>query len=220
MDKNREYIEEYADHFGWYLYTIRTKENYEELVKKYGFPGPSKHVWFYQYLKERQIGDLATLVGTDQELHCWTGVHKAESVQRMKRVEDEQEDQSGRWTWHAPCAEWSQSDFDEYFESHDIPENELWTELGRSGDCFCGAYGNRMELLDVDAIGGDVAEWIREIEDSIDMDTVDFDDPRRAKWAWHDDDPTAWAIEDSSQMMLCANCGPAHDSDEREVFKQ
>jgi 3'-phosphoadenosine 5'-phosphosulfate sulfotransferase (PAPS reductase)/FAD synthetase len=215
LQENEEYLNDFADEFGWHLIKWRTPENYEELVEKYGFPGPSKHVWFYQYLKERQLSKLAGWT----DAHFWTGVHKAESDNRMAVVTEEQADQSGRWTWHAPCADWKPSDFDQYREKHDIPENPLWTKIGRSGDCYCGAYANRMELLDLDAIDSERAEWLREIETGVDAERCGFDDPRRSEWAWHDDDKSAWAMEDvqnDEQMMLCDHCTPDYPTGESQ----
>jgi len=213
LKRNERYVERFADKFGWHLIKWRTPENYEELVKKYGFPGPSKHAWFYQYLKERQIGKLATI---GDEVHYWTGVHKAESDNRMANVEEMAEDQSGRWYWHAPCANWTATDFRRYFDRFNLPVNPLWHTLGRSGDCYCGAYGNRMELIDLDALGCERSDWIRDIESDLDTETAGFDDPERSKWGWHDDQPSAWAIEDDAQMTLCSHCGTSYPQPSEE----
>jgi len=113
----------------------------------------------------------------------------------MAVVTEEQEDQSGRWTWHAPCAEWKPADFECYREEHDLPENPLWEKIGRSGDCYCGAYANRLELLDLEAIESDRADWLRDIESDLDAGQCAFDESR-SEWAWHDDDKSAWAMED------------------------
>lgn len=196
-EQNREYVERVADEYGWHLWTLRTPKNYRELVERYGFPGPSKHNWFYRYLKERQLGKLATVA---DDLHLWTGVRSKESANRMATVEPVQE--AGRWTWHAPIHDWSKADCREYVDAHSVPENPLWALLGRSGDCWCGAYANRMELIDGEACGcNGVVGDIRGIEEE--LDRADG----RDEWAWHDDDPSAWAMEDDAQMTLCSNCG-------------
>lgn len=198
--RNREYIERFADEYNWHLITWRTPENYDELVRKYGFPGPSKHMWFYRYLKERQVRKFAGFV---DELHCWTGVFRAESSNRMQRVVERDDDGSGQWVWHAPLADWESEDFRRYLDRFNLPRNPLWRTIGRSGDCYCGAYANRMELIDAEACGcGDVVDNIRGIESDIDRD-----DPRD-EWAWHDDEPSAWAIENPDQMSLCGYCEP------------
>lgn len=213
--ENQDFVREFCREYGWHLIQWQTPESYEELVKRYGFPGPSKHEWFYRYLKERQISKFATL---GDELHFWTGVHRAESEKRMQRVVEREDDQSGRWVWHAPLADWQPEDFDRYREEFDLPKNDLWGTLGRSGDCWCGAYANRMELIDAEAAGlDDVVENIRGIEDTLSKVERGFDDERRSEWAWHDDDPSAWAMDDvadGKQMMLCSDCGPGYPKDE------
>lgn len=208
LQANVEYIERFADRYNWHLIKWRTPENYDELVKRYGMPGPSKHEWFYRYLKERQLSKLVGIAGN--EVHFWTGVHKLESSNRMQRVVERDEDQSERWIWHAPCANWQPEDFKHYLERFDIPRNPLWRTLGRSGDCYCGAYGNRMELIDLDAINSPRSDWIRDLESELDVDEHGFDDSRRETWAWHDNDKSAWAMEDDQQLTLCSHCGPEY----------
>lgn len=41
--RNQDYVREFCRKYGWHLIQWQTPEDYEELVKKYGFPGPSKH---------------------------------------------------------------------------------------------------------------------------------------------------------------------------------
>lgn len=198
LRQNREYVRRFCDRYGWHLVEWRTPENYADIVERYGFPSPSKHAWFYRYLKERQLSKFATL---GDELHFWTGVHRAESDNRMAVVEEVAEDQSGRWYWHAPMTHWRPKQFRRYLERFNLPRNPLWRVLGRSGDCYCGAYANRMELLDLDAVGAERAAWIRAVESELDRDD------RRDEWAWHDDDKSAWAADDPQQMVLCSSCG-------------
>jgi len=207
--RNREYVRRFCDRYGWHLVEWRTPENYEELVRQYGFPGPSTHAWFYRYLKERQLSKFATL---GDELHFWTGVHKAESQNRMNNVEDQAEDGSGRWYWHAPCADWQPREFRTYLERFNLPRNPLWRTLGRSGDCYCGAYANRMELIDLEALGEDRADELRRLEETITADACGFDEQRREEWAWHDDRKhVADAMDDDDQMLLCSDCGVSND---------
>lgn len=192
-DANREYVESVCDEYGWQLWTLRTHYNYDELVDRYGFPGPSKHSWFYRYLKERQLEKLARI----PDLHLWTGVRKQESRNRMATVEPVKE--ADAWTWHAPLHDWSDMQVWEYIEEQELPESPLWASLGRSADCWCGAYANRNELIDGEAAGcEDVVNVIR------DMEPLDRED--RQYWAWHDDDKAAWAREDDEQSYLCGHC--------------
>jgi len=209
LDANREYIETYADELGVQLWTLRTHENYEEKVQENGFPGPAQHLTQYTALKERQIGRLATMSsgrGNSSDLHLWTGVRSDESERRMENVEPESE--GPRWVWHAPIHDWTKDDCREYLDEHDLPRNPLWDTLGRSGDCFCGCFGSPEEKLDLRAAGCESqAEWIEELEESVDLDAKQ----ERETWAWgaFDDDERARerAENDDAQMLLCSTCG-------------
>ena len=214
--ENREYVEQLADELGMQLWTLRTNESYEEKVREHGFPGPSRHAMMYSSLKERQLDKLATVCngfGTKANLHLYTGVRSAESERRMGNVEPVQE--AERWTWHAPIHDWSKDDCREYIEEHDLPRNELWDTLGRSGDCFCGCFGSPEEKLDLRAAGCRYqAEWIETLEESVDVDD------ETSRWAWgalSDAEQRAVRAENTDgQMFLCSRCD---DSISQEVSR-
>lgn len=206
LRENREYIEELADALGVQLWTLRTHEEYGEHVKENGFPGPSRHGFYYNLLKERQIGKLATVTG-DQDLVLWTGVRSAESERRLRNVE--RIDEGERWLWVSPIHDWTKEDCREYLEEHDLPRNDLWNTLGRSGDCFCGCFGSPEEKLDLEAAGcGYHAEWLNELEG--DVETGD----ETEVWAWgalsETERRATRADRTSGQMTLCSTCEPAY----------
>lgn len=204
LDANREYVEDLADALDVQLWTLRTHESYPEKVRENGYPGPSRHGIMYTSLKERQLGKLATVTG-GKELVLWTGVRSLESDRRMANVEGVQD--ARRWTWAAPIHDWSKQDCRNYLDAHDLPENDLWNTLGRSGDCFCGCFGNREELLDLEAEGhAEHANWLRNLETEPDDET--------ALWAWGSLSENERRAErvDEDQMSLCSSCGPAYPS--------
>jgi 3'-phosphoadenosine 5'-phosphosulfate sulfotransferase (PAPS reductase)/FAD synthetase len=203
-NKNRKYVEDIADHMGLQLWTLRTHENYNDMVNEHGFPGPSQHGIFYISLKERQISKLATAVNGD--LHLWTGVRKRESERRMGNVQEVQEVE--RWTWHAPIHDWSKHSCVTYIDEHDLPKNELWETLGRSADCWCGCYGNPEELIDAEACGlDDVVSQLRNLESE-----VNYDDEKDI-WAHGGLSHVEKRAEriDQENMSLCAHCGDLNE---------
>lgn len=209
LQSNREYCEAWSDSVGVQLWTLRTQESYEERVKESAFPGPSQHQLYYTALKERQIERLATFAsgrGTKSDLHLWTGVRSAESQRRMEYVEPEKE--GDRWTWHAPIHNWTKADCRAYLDAHDIPRNDLWDTLGRSGDCWCGCFGSPEEKLDLRAAGETQhAKWLDELECQVQAD----EKHERETWGWGgldaDEQARARAINDDAQMLLCSDCG-------------
>lgn len=204
LRENREYIENLADRLGLQLWTLRTHERYAEKVKENGFPGPSRHGIYYNFLKERQIGKLATVTG-GKELVLWTGVRSDESQRRMRNVEGVQP--ADRWTWVAAIHDWTKQDCRKYLAENDLPRNPLWDTLGRSGDCFCGCFGSPEEKLDLRAVGADYhADWIESLE--ADVNTGD----ETEVWAWgalsEKERRATRAEKDAAQMMLCSTCEP------------
>lgn len=201
LPANEEYVRQLARQIGVQPWILGTHEDYEDIVKEHGFPGPSRHSIIYRRLKERQIQKLAGLV---DDLHCWTGVRSLESERRMRVVQPNQAHAGGRWYWHAPIHDWTIQDCRRYIESFNLPRNPLWDTLGRSGDCFCGCFGTREELLDLRAAGCEKqALWIESLEDS--LETGD----ETGKWAWGSLSHIERRAErvDESQMTLCSSCG-------------
>jgi len=208
-EANRRFVERVADEFGAMLLTLRTPEDYADLVDEHGFPGPSQHQKMYTALKERQIGRLATKVngrGNPSDLHLWTGVRMRESRNRMGSVERVQE--RDRWTWVAPIYDWTEQEVRRYHERMQLPKNHLWRTLGRSGDCFCGAFGSPEELIDAEAAGCDrLVDDLRNLESEADRDD------EKGCWGWGGMTPAEQRAEraenDEEQMMLCSTCSPA-----------
>lgn len=161
----------------------------------------------YRTLKERQLQRLATLSGgrgNTSDLHLWTGVRSDESERRFRNVEPEQENDNGRWTWHAPIHDWTKGECRDYIEALNLPENPLWSTLGRSGDCFCGCFASREELIDLEAADcGYLANRLRDLESEIDVDD------ETAKWAWSSLTQAEQRAEraDGRDMTLCSACG-------------
>lgn len=211
LEENREYLETLADEIGLQLWTLRTNESYEEKVLEHGFPGPGRHSIMYRSLKERQLDKLSTICngnGTSANLHLWTGVRSSESERRMAHVDPVKE--ARRWTWHAPIHDWTKQQCRDYINEHGLPENPIWESINRSGDCFCGAFGNPCEKIDLRARGYEShADWINDLEGAVEK-ALDVPD-ERVIWGWgalSGVEQRAVAAElDPAQMPLCSGCG-------------
>lgn len=199
LREQHEYVEELCDEFGWQLWTLRTHEDYEALVREHGFPGPRQHGKMYNRLKRRQLERLASRC---DDVHFFTGIRGEESSNRMKNMDRIEEEPQGRWTWRAPLYDWTSDEVWEYVDEHDIPENPEWRAGGRASDCFCGAYASREELIDLAADHPEKAEWIRNLESSIDRD----DDRDVWGWAKSSPDEIDAARTDDEPLGLCSGC--------------
>jgi hypothetical protein len=84
-----EYVRETCKKHGWPL-IVKTPPAlcYEEMVLKYGFPGPGAHRYPYVWLKDRAIAELVRESKTkrlDRVALC-TGVRNSDSARRMGYV--------------------------------------------------------------------------------------------------------------------------------------
>jgi len=199
LDENRQYVEDLCDKFGWQLWTLRTHEDYEELVKQYGFPGPSKHTMFYAALKERQLSKLGSIA---EDPHFYTGIRASESQRRMGNAQRTQEKHGA--VWHSELIDWSLQQVKRYIKKHDIPENPLW-DKGHFKDCGCGAFGSPEELLELQADYPEMYERLSDLEDDVDRND------EYCKWGWGQLSEKQLrkirAENDDGQMTLCSVCG-------------
>lgn len=205
LDAQRIYVEQLCDHYGWMLWTLRTYENYDDIVQEEGHPGPAGHSRIQNELKGRQRDKLSTVSG---DCHFITGIRREESSARAN-VPRARYDEGTRAYYYNPLLEWTEEDLEDYIEEYDIPRNPLWDERHFT-DCGCGAMGGPEELIELEANGfEEFAQRIREIEESVEkMD-------RTGTWGWGGLDRKGRRAEDAknddSQLSLCAPSCAAYD---------
>lgn len=167
LAENAEYVVETCREFDWPLRVEPSPMSLAEMAMKYGFPGSAYHNVAYSYLKERQLFAIAKEY--DGKPRFKTGVLKDESDRRAKTIADEEVQEHRSWYWHAPIREWLESFVDDYREAFDLPKNPVAAKIHRSGDCYCGAYAHRDELLvDLFAKGYDRhGNWLLAVEAAV-----------------------------------------------------
>lgn len=173
---------------------------YEEIVKKYGFPGPSQHLIMYSKLKERQVRRLVRehKVGK-KRIMLVTGVRRTESSRRNRNVQEIQ--RQGSQLWVSPVANWSDEDMAVYGAHHNLPKNPVAENLGMSGECLCGAYAKPGELEMIKKYYPETANYIESIERN-----------SGCPWGW-ESKPTAAqsrlmkeVASSRENMPLCTSC--------------
>ena len=139
-------------------------QNYDDIVKRHGFPGPAQHRAFYIRLKERQIERLIRehKAKRGDKIALITGVRKTESNRRMGNVQAIQAE-SGR-IWVAPITDWRDADMRAYRAHHNLPESPVSRKLGMSGECLCGAYAKPGELDRIAQHYPDIAKRLRDLQ--------------------------------------------------------
>ena len=195
------WIREWCNDNDWPFRVIETPDSFENWVATNGYPGPDIHRIAYIKLKDHAIDKLRKEV--DGELHCWTGIRRAESHKRMK-VAEKDERGDGRWYWRKPLVHFSDDRLDDYLERFELEPAKVVQKIGRSADCWCGCFGDRTELIDLEAAGFEEhAKWLESLDTPADC-------PReQQKWAGYNWEKHDYAADDDRQMTLCSSCDRA-----------
>lgn len=164
IEKTSQYVRDFTARLGLPLIEKHPPKTYDELVMKYGFPGPAAHRYMYSWLKERPLREVrneAKKKRSDRVMFI-TGVRLDESRRRMGNIEPVQRD--GATVWVAPILQFSSSDIWDYREYHEIPDNEVVALLHMSGECLCGAFAKPNELAEISRWFPEVGQRIRALE--------------------------------------------------------
>lgn len=165
----RKFINEICDDHGWNLHIFESPETYGKFVRDRGFPGPGRHAWVYNRIKERCVRQIMGLF-PKKNVALITGCRKQESERRMGTVEPlkigEPSPSTGkvankRRYWTAPCHDFSSGDQSAFMDRHDLPRNPIkMSPIGMSGECFCGAFARPNEIEMIRKYAPDVAQEI------------------------------------------------------------
>jgi len=137
---------------------------FEDLVMKYGFPGPGMHYLFYRMLKERAIRVLVRESKQKRldEISLISGVHQQESVRRMGFVAPRVK--VGSQIWLAPLFNYNALDFADYKRKYSLPTSPVKAKLGFSGECLCGAFAQPNEIAKLEKFFPATAAKIHDLE--------------------------------------------------------
>jgi 3'-phosphoadenosine 5'-phosphosulfate sulfotransferase (PAPS reductase)/FAD synthetase len=194
------FVEKTCAERGWSLEVFETPASYDDLVLKFGFPGPSKHKWFMDYLKGRcirqfkkahpdgilasgvRVGESARRAIHTSPISFWEGVPILAPIYHL-----------------ATDAVWS------YFHSRGFERAPGYSTLQISGDCLCGAFAKEEEKAAVEfhypKMGEHFAALGRAIKDKF---------PKRSEWGW------GWrqkVKKPKNVSAICVECGDADPVD-------
>lgn len=153
IEQTREYVRDTASDKKWKLVEIRAKEDcgqdYDELCRKHGFPGPDGHQMMYSRLKERGVRKLVREAKEGKsrraKVMIASGIRHDESIIRMGYAGREVNTVGGQ-LWVNPLYWWNKKDRDIYNANSGMPANPVAKALGMSGECGCGAFAQPGEL--------------------------------------------------------------------------
>src|SRR5688572_1754442 len=148
----------------WCLKEYSPPLSYDDIVLKYGFPGPAGHTLMYNRLKERCLRQLVREHKRHRGDHVLlvSGVRQQESRRRMGHIVPIQKE--GARVWVAPLVHWSAADKEAYLTANALPRNEVVAKLCMSGECLCGAFAREGEITELELWYPEVAARIRRLE--------------------------------------------------------
>jgi 3'-phosphoadenosine 5'-phosphosulfate sulfotransferase (PAPS reductase)/FAD synthetase len=210
IPENQRFVEHTCDLFDWPLEIITPNKTLVEFAKEHGFPKAPAHSWIYRYLKEHPLSRFVTKLEPEKP-HFYTGVRKQESDRRMENVTaEQQEGVMERFWWEAPIAEWSNEDVADYIVEKGLPRNPVVETIGRSGECFCGAYADRFsELLTLKEHYPDHYEWVMQVEQEVQCEIGDEEDYCYWGSSGMSSDELQELMESQDNdvgMTMCADC--------------
>lgn len=122
----REHFYRVCDQFQWpFRVKVPPELSYEEMVLRFGFPGPGAHTYPYVWLKQRAIKELVRETKKDwaDRVMLVTGVRESESARRMGFVEPIHRD--GATVWVAPIYSFDVKQRDAYMQKHGLPRSPV-----------------------------------------------------------------------------------------------
>lgn len=149
----RQFVIDTCAERGWPLKEYKAVENtkadgtpdpmiYEDIVMRYGFPGPKQHRIMYIKLKERQLNRLCR--EHPGKVLLISGAREQETVRRMGTTTRYKEE--GKRAWCAPIHDWSKSECSELLDLIEAKRNQVVLDFGMSGECLCGSFAHPGEL--------------------------------------------------------------------------
>lgn len=172
VEETRQFVRDTCLRQGWPLREMHPPVSYEELVLRWGFPGPAGHTLVYNRLKERCLRRLvrearANHAGGRREwVLLVTGIRRQESARRnMGYVVPVQAEKGRGRLWTAPLVDWDQDDKCRYMDAVRLPVNQVVKILCMSGECCCGAFARPGEIRELETFYPETARQIHALEE-------------------------------------------------------
>lgn len=202
----REHAKAVCREHGWNLRVYESPATYEQFVRDRGFPGPGRHQWVYNRIKERCVRQMMR-EHPRKKVALITGCREQESVRRMGHVEAIKIGETSKTTgkvrekrrvWTAPCFDWSSEEQADYMDEYGLTPNPVKPVLGMSGECFCGAFAAPGERERIDRYCPDVG---REIDR---LTVIARECGKHDKWGTRPPDEKGLILARSGP--LCSSC--------------
>lgn len=167
LKETKDFVRSYCKEQAWKLIELDRMgkcKTYEEFVMKYGFPSNAWHNVAMRELKWKPLY-YWVMQHKDEGVVLCSGVRSKESKRRMANTEPYARDKSCKhMRWCAPIYDWSDAEVWEYIHENKLKRSPVYSTLGLSGDCLCGAFSSHGEAELISMFHPEMAERIRKLE--------------------------------------------------------
>lgn len=184
LDETYEYVVDTCNKFNIPIKTYSPDEQntYENLIKVYGFPGPSQHFLMYQRLKERSLRKAVkeNNIPKKERIVFLSGKRRDESVRRMLSPEFER---NRSVVWISPIVNWTKADINLFRKLNpDIPRSFVSDMIHMSGECLCGAFAKVGEREQLKLFFPEFDQRLSALENMVNEESEC--PPERRVWGW------------------------------------
>lgn len=186
-------------------------QDYEDFVSRYGFPGPSNHRVMYTRLKEYPLQQANREIKQIYQRPAYTtGIRVAESARRALNYQSNLSqggfDKHKSKVWINPIIRWSDEKKQNFLKASRLPINPVYQYLCKSGECLCGAFAKKNDLLVLEVHFPEVYARIKKLHDEI---------KEQFPWRWDEEPPRSFIkqakLERGGQMKIdfsptCYSC--------------
>lgn len=224
VPKTREFVREWCEERDLELVVVGNHnarfehERYEHLIKIHGFPGsaPEAHSQMFRNLKEKPISRFqSNIEDSDEQLAFISGVRRAESRNRYQELGDEAIQKVHGQIWASPLVDFTEMDLHDYRNERDnLEQSIVAATICISGECLCGAYGNRAKTLtELRQYFPEVANHIYNLEYTV-LEQVARGEIRRDRclWAHGSTDDNGHYERDEETIQAGITCSDCEDS--------
>jgi 3'-phosphoadenosine 5'-phosphosulfate sulfotransferase (PAPS reductase)/FAD synthetase len=152
--------------FGWNLSTVHPKEGeeFEDFVRKFGFPKQGAHNMVMGYLKWHPMRKWAREHRDEQFAFC-SGRRSTESKRRARIMGKTIIQETEKMTFVAPLYHWTDEDVWGYIRENNLVRCPVYETMEMSGDCFCGSMSEIGEMFLINVFHKTLYEFLLGLEE-------------------------------------------------------